>query len=98
MQQDFVNRELMLDALRRELVGPDPQGDPIDCSAKVAFQEQQESYGPYRDRTTGEEILQRDRPTKRYGIGVLYPLEVSGVNYFYPSATTISPHQRQLQP
>ena len=23
---------------------------------------------------------------------------VSGVNYFYPSATTISPHQRQLQP
>ena len=24
--------------------------------------------------------------------------DVSGVNYFYPSATTISPHQRQLQP
>jgi hypothetical protein len=23
--------------------------------------------------------------------------KLSGVNYFYPSATTISPHQRQLQ-
>ena len=25
------------------------------------------------------------------------PFFLSGVNYFYPSATTISPHQRQLQ-
>ncbi len=78
--QDIVNRETLLNVLRKELVGPDPQGDEIDCTAKIAFPEQQQSYGPYRDKTTGEEILQRDRPTKRYGIGVLYPREVVDQN------------------
>lgn len=76
----IVNRETLIDLLRKELVGPDPRGDEIDCTKKIAFPEQQQSYGPYRDKTTGEEVLQRDRPTKRYGVGVLYPQEVVDQN------------------
>ncbi len=76
MQQDLINRDTMLEALRRELVGPDPQGDGVDCTTTIVFEEPQQSYRPWRDRATGEEILQRDRPTKRYGIGVIYPLAV----------------------
>ena len=80
MQQDIANREILLAALRKELVGPDPQGEEIDRTTKIVFTEQQRSYGPFRDKATGEEILQRDRPTKRYGIGVLYPREVVDQN------------------
>lgn len=76
MQQDLINRDTMLEALRRELVGPDPQGDGVDCTTTIVFEEPQQSYRPWRDRATAEELLQRDRPTKRYGIGVVYPLAV----------------------
>jgi hypothetical protein len=80
MQRDIENRETLVSLLRKELVGPDAQGEEIDCLTKIVFREQQQSYGPYRDKTTGEEVLQRDRPTKRYGIGVLYPREVVDQN------------------
>jgi hypothetical protein len=80
MKQDITNRDALLTLLRKELVGPDPQGEGIDCTTKIVFSEPQQSYMPYRDKTTGEEILQRDRPTKRYGIGVLYPREVVDQN------------------
>jgi hypothetical protein len=80
MLQDIANREAIIAILRRELVGPDPQGDEIDGTAKIIFAEQQQGYAPYVDKASGEEILQRDRPTKRYGIGVLYPREVVDQN------------------
>ena len=48
MQQDFVNRDTIIETLRRELVGPDPQGEAIECAAKVAFQEQQQILVPCR--------------------------------------------------
>src|SRR5712692_10227833 len=67
-------RDVVLRALREELVGPSPQGQAIDCSQTVSFDEQQQSYGPWRQLGSGEEILQRDPPCKRYGVGVLYPL------------------------
>jgi hypothetical protein len=35
----------------------------------------EKSYGPWKQKETGEEILQRDPPSKRYGIGVLYPTQ-----------------------
>jgi hypothetical protein len=103
MQQDIVNRETLLTVLRKELVGPDPQGDEIDCTAKIVFSEQQQSYGPFRDKQTGEEILQRDRPTKRYGIGVLYPREVvdqndSGLPVELVGATAVAEEGAQVPP
>lgn len=71
------NREIILRQLREELVGPSPQGEELDCSVPIQFQTVKDSYGPWRQRSNGEEILQRDPPTKRYGVGVLYPMETS---------------------
>ena len=68
-----ANRELVIDALREELVGPSPQGEQIDCSKDVVFKEARQSYGPWRQQGSGEEILQRDPPIKRYGVAVLFP-------------------------
>ena len=70
------NREVVEQSLRDELVGPAPQGEELDCSNTVHFETWQESRGPWRQAGSLEEILQRDRPTKRYGIGVLYPIGI----------------------
>ncbi len=71
------NRSQILDALRRELVGPDPRGQELDCTKSIIFAKVEDSYGPWKQWGLGEEILQRDRPTRRYGIGVLYPFQTS---------------------
>lgn len=78
MPDHIANREIVIEALREELVGPSPQGEQIDCSGGVAFAEAGQSYGPWIQKDSGEEILQRDPPTKRYGVAVLFP---SGTGY-----------------
>lgn len=77
MADHIANRDAVLRALGRELVGPDPVGDEIDCTSAIRLDDAESAYRPYRQRGTGEEILQRDAPTKRYGVGVLYPREVT---------------------
>ena len=74
MSDHIANREIVIKALREELVGPSPQGEQINCSGEVAFTEARKSYGPWRQQNSGEEILQRDPPTKRYGVAVLFPV------------------------
>jgi hypothetical protein len=74
MTKHMENRRRIIQALREELVGPSPQGNEIDCSGEIKFSEQEESYGPWKQKGNGEEILLRDTPVKRYGVGVLYPL------------------------
>ncbi len=75
---DFLaGRRATLAALEEELVGPCPRGSEINCEAGVTFPDRESSYGPWRQQGSGEEILQRDRPIKRYGIGVLYPPETA---------------------
>jgi hypothetical protein len=71
----IARRDEILEALREELLGPSPQGEQLDTAGDIFFEEVHVSYGPYR-QLSGEEILMRDRPTKRYGIGVLSPPEV----------------------
>jgi len=69
------NRTHVIRALEEELVGPSPAGDPINCAGTISFSEPEDAYKPYRQMGSGEEILQRDPPCKRYGIGVLYPVQ-----------------------
>jgi hypothetical protein len=76
MSTNITNRRLVLTALREELVGPSPRGKELDCSASIRFESSEDSYGPWKQEENGEEILQRDPPTKRYGIGVLYPWQI----------------------
>jgi hypothetical protein len=76
MADHISNRDAVLQVLRQELVGPHPVGEEIDCAGPIQLDDAEAAYRPYRQRGTGEEILQRDPPTKRYGVGVLYPMEV----------------------
>ena len=71
----IANRDAVLRALREELVGPCPLGQEIDCAQAIHLDDSETAYRPYRQLGSGEEILQRDSPTKRYGVGVLYPME-----------------------
>ncbi len=66
------NRELLVEELRQELVGPAPAGEEIDTSGPIR-NIGEDDRSPYRQEGSGEEILTRDRPTQRYGVGVLYP-------------------------
>lgn len=74
--ENLANRLTIIRKLREELVGPSPQGKELDCSKAIQFDSFKDSYGPWKQNANGEEILQRDSPTKRYGIGVLYPPEI----------------------
>lgn len=73
MADHFTNRDMIINELREELVGPSPYGTEIDCSLDIRFEKKADSYGPWRQKGSGEEIILRDSPTVRYGIGVLYP-------------------------
>ncbi|MBD2415312.1 hypothetical protein FACHB389_17715 [Nostoc calcicola FACHB-389] len=74
MTEHIENRDKIIQALREELVGPSPQGKPRNCSGEITFNSAKEGfYEPWR-QDNGEEILQRDPPRIRYGVGVLYPL------------------------
>lgn len=78
------NREDVLEYLRYELVGPweswgdgpvlAAKGAKLDMSGSVAFPDWESANGPFVQADNGEEILQRDRPCKRYGVAVLYPI------------------------
>ena len=76
MTNHAENRDVVIDDLRGELFGPAPAGPEIDPTAELSFDNLSDSYGPWRQRGSGEEILLRDAPVKRYGIGVLFPLRV----------------------
>lgn len=73
MSNHIRNREEIEKALREELVGPMPTGQLKDFSGTITFETQEDAYGPFRQTENKDEVLQRDVPTKRYGIGVLYP-------------------------
>lgn len=71
------NRDRILQSLKEEIVGPSPRGKTIDCTVPIVFQNREDSYGPWRQEGSGEEILQRDPPYQRYGAGVLSPIPSS---------------------
>jgi hypothetical protein len=68
------NRDVVLQELREELVGPEPRGELIDCSVPIRLSKE-DFYKPWRQKATEEEILGHEAPVVRYGVGVLAPLE-----------------------
>ena len=78
MTSSIEDRQFIFRDLYRELVGPLPGGSgaaELDTGEQpIAFATWEEAYGPFVEKGTGEEVLQRDTPTKRYGIGLLHPI------------------------
>ena len=72
MIDHIKNRDLVLKELREELVGPSPQGQELDCQQPLKLTKEA-YYTPWRQKDSGEEILQQEAPVGRYGVGVLYP-------------------------
>lgn len=92
MQTAFEARQALLATLRRELVGPDPRGEDLDCTQPIALpdpstekrgksggpEDTPRAYRPHKQADTGDEILSNlDPPGRRYGVGVLYPSQTA---------------------
>ena len=75
MTGHIEHRDQLTEWLRRELVGPWPAGKEIDADAPVLGVEPGDTP-PFRQADSGEEILTREPPARRYGAGVLYPPRV----------------------
>ena len=71
----LAGRTAMLQALREELLGPAPAGEELDFAESISFKLRSDAFGPFRQKGTGEEVLLRNGPSQRYGIGVLYPFK-----------------------
>ncbi|BDA71632.1 Helicase-like [Calothrix sp. PCC 7716] len=85
MPNHIANRDKIVQALRQEMVGSSPQGEKINCAGDISFSTEEEFYKPRR-QDNGEEILQRDPPLVRYGVGVLHPTKTKS-----EQADSISP-------
>ena len=66
------SREKIIDALRRELIGPDPRGREILVGEGIHVTNEDERYLPFVVAGSRSEIL-KDKPTLRYGAAVIYP-------------------------
>jgi len=97
MVDHIKTRGDILKSLKRELVGPFPIGRDIDFNTQPNFSEPSEAYGPFREAGSGQEILVRDSPVKRYGVGVLYPLG-SGLDEENADETLVSETQVGISP
>ncbi|MGI9064873.1 MAG: helicase-related protein [Pyrinomonadaceae bacterium] len=92
MSVHIANRERIISSLKEELIGPSPQGEELDCTKEIIFSDAAESYKPWRQAGSGEEILQRDAPLNRYGAGVLYPFgESVGDAELVTSVSVVTP-------
>lgn len=68
---DQARDEVVLDRLKREMLGPDPAGEPLSVKPFVAMQPEELNRN-WVVAETGDEIL-RETPLLRYGTGILYP-------------------------
>lgn len=69
----LASRNEIVNSLARELVGPAPAGEELELVLPLRFKDFEEARGPFCEMGTRQEILQRNGPTRRYGLAVLYP-------------------------
>jgi len=71
------NREKLASFIRSEMMGPCLTGnDKLDCSGEIRIEKWEDAGRPWVQKESGDEIIRRDTPVNRYGLGVLYPLQV----------------------
>ncbi len=81
------NRARIIDSLQAEMVGPRPAGAPITAETIASSISSDKARKPHRQAETGEEIL-TDKPTTRYGVGVLYPRSAEAETTFQTEASS----------
>lgn len=75
LETNLANREHILSRLRSEIVGPDPCGVPVALIDGQAMT--WEEFRLARRQLNGEEIVWQDAPTRRFGAGILFPLNTT---------------------
>lgn len=75
-QINLENRDLIIDEVKREILGPSTNGEPFDFDKDINFKEDDELYKNYIQEN-GQEVLQWYLPTRRYGAGILYPINLT---------------------
>lgn len=68
------NRKKLVEFVRSELMGPCLCGEELDCSGEIIFENWKSADKPWIQKENHDEIIQRETPVNRYGIGVLYPV------------------------
>ncbi len=80
LETNLRSRRWLIDRLRAEIIGPDAPSQAAividDGTSAFRFASWEEFRKPKR-QSNGEEVLWQDRPTKRYGAGILYPAETT---------------------
>lgn len=71
-----INRDHIIDQVKKDLLGPSNVGTEIDISENLHFPSIKEADGPWIQSSNGEEILTHSTPPlRRYSMGVLFPIE-----------------------
>jgi hypothetical protein len=70
------NREKLVHFIRSEMIGPCLTGDKLDCSGEIKIEKWEDAGRPRVQKENGDEIISKETPVNRYGIGVLYPRQV----------------------
>jgi hypothetical protein len=76
MSVHIKNRDKVLRALREEVMGPAPLGEPLSAAEEIRFDILEESRKRWK-QANGEEIIQNGEPLSRYGVGILFAPEGS---------------------
>ncbi len=75
--EHILNRERLITFLKSEIMGPCTEGDELDCSSNILFEKWEDAMKPWIQKDSRDEIIKRETPANRYGIGVLYPPQVA---------------------
>ncbi|WP_445491604.1 helicase-related protein [Niallia sp. 03133] len=81
LERALYNRELIIDAIEQEIVGPSDilnATKPLNVIGNTTFNNFDDLNTNYywNKATLKEEVIQRDTPSRRYAAGMLYPLKL----------------------
>jgi len=93
-------RAEIVNALKAEIIGPDPAGAKLNLVPQPNFTDLNSSFGPWVDAATDEEILNDGRigPMRRYASGVLFPEKQTGRENILDDAPIIDVEEQDEPP